>query len=82
MDVDMPNVNGVEATRQITRDLPAVRVVAMSGDWCEAKKMVMLDAGAAGCLSKAVPFEVFLQAIRTVSSGKTLAADGGQPDSV
>ncbi len=70
MDVNMPHVDGIEATRQIVRDHPAVRVVAMSADWNKRTVTGMLDAGASGWVSKTGVFDTLVEAIRTVTAGK------------
>jgi DNA-binding NarL/FixJ family response regulator len=77
MDVNMPRMNGIEATRQITRDLPAIRVLAMSVDWDKTMARSMFNAGASGGVSKTGSFDAFLEAIRTVSSGGTLQVFDG-----
>ena len=69
MDVNMPRMNGIEATRQIVRDFPTIRVVAMSVDWDKTMARCMFNAGASGGVSKTGSFDAFLEAIRTVSSG-------------
>ena len=57
MDVIMPDLNGIEATRQILADLPDVKVVALSMH--SDKKFVteMLSAGASGYLLKDTAFD-------------------------
>lgn len=78
MDVNMPRMNGIEATRQITRDLPAIRVLAMSVDWDETMARSMFNAGASGGVSKTGSFDAFLEAIRTVSSGGEFCTFDGE----
>jgi DNA-binding NarL/FixJ family response regulator len=69
MDVNMPRVDGIEATRQIVRDCPDVRVVAVSADWSRTTATSMLGAGASGCVAKAGVFDALLEAIRVVRAG-------------
>jgi two-component system, NarL family, response regulator NreC len=71
MDVAMPNLNGVEATRQIVRERPAIRVLAFSGGLDRRSVQEMLAAGAAGCLPKTCSFEELLLAVRNVVSHHT-----------
>lgn len=71
MDIGMPGLNGIEATRQITSEIPYIKVVALSMH--SDKKFVteMLKAGASGYLLKNCAFEELATAIRTVMDGKT-----------
>lgn len=71
MDIGMPGLNGIEATRQITNEFPGVRVISFSMH--SDKKFVteMLRAGASGYLLKDCAFEELTTAIRTVVAGKT-----------
>ena len=70
MDIGMPNLNGIEATREILHDHPDAKIVALSMH--SAKKFVseMFRAGAKGYLLKDCDFEELLEAIRSVASGK------------
>lgn len=71
MDIAMPDLNGVEATRQITSEVPNTRVLALSVH--SGRKMVsaMLQAGASGYLVKKCATDELINAIRTVVDGKT-----------
>ncbi len=71
MDVSMPYLNGIEATREIIRESPATRVVALSMH--SAKRFVreMFRAGASGYLLKDCEFEELVQTIRLISEGQT-----------
>ena len=71
MDVTMPNLNGVEATRQIVREQPATRIIAFSATLDRRSVQEMLAAGASGCLPKTCSFEELLTAIRNVVSNHT-----------
>jgi DNA-binding NarL/FixJ family response regulator len=71
MDVVMPNLNGVEATRQIVREQPATRVIAFSAGLDRHSVQEMLAAGAAGCLPKTCSFEELLAAVHNVVSNHT-----------
>lgn len=70
MDVRLPTLNGIEATRQILQIHPHTRVVGLSG--CADRQTVveMLRAGARGYVVKDAAFTELLQAIETVASGK------------
>ncbi len=71
MDIAMPGVNGVEATRQIRAVLPAARVVALSMYADRRFVAEILRAGALGYVLKVGAFEELAQAIRTTAEGKT-----------
>jgi len=70
MDVAMPNLNGIEATRQIRSRYPNVRVIMLSMHSDQQYVYESLKAGAGGYLLKAAAFNELLVAIRTVMSGK------------
>jgi len=71
MDISMPNLNGIEATREIQRETPEVRVVALSMHSAERYVTEMFRAGASGYLLKDCDFAELAQAIRAVAEGKT-----------
>jgi DNA-binding NarL/FixJ family response regulator len=70
MDVVMPELNGIEATRQIRREHPEVRVIALSMHVDKRYVLGMLEAGASGYLPKDSPFEEVARAVRAVSGGQ------------
>lgn len=63
MDVSMPKLSGVEATRRITARLPRTRVIALSGYDEEDIPSTMRDAGAVTYLSKAMPARILIDVI-------------------
>ena len=71
MDVSMPDLNGMEAARQITREFGDVRIVALSMHSDSLFVTEMLKSGASGYLLKDCAFEELARAIRTVVAGKT-----------
>lgn len=71
MDVSMPGLNGIEATRQIIDENPGVRVLALSMHSNKSFVAEMLRAGAAGFLVKNCTSSEMVGAIRTVSTGNT-----------
>jgi len=71
MDVVMPDLNGVEATRQIIARAPGVRVLALSMFSDRRFITGMLSAGASGYLLKDSALEELIQAIHTVAADQT-----------
>jgi len=71
MDVAMPDMNGMEATRRITEVAPGVGVLALSMHADKRFVRRMLLAGAAGYLRKGCTFEELVRAIRAVAGGQT-----------
>ena len=66
MDVAMPMLNGIEATRQIKAANPAVRVLALSGSSERRWVAEILRAGASGFLLKGAALDELSRAIRAV----------------
>lgn len=64
MDVSMPRLNGVEATRIITAEMPRVRVIGLSMHAQEDMADAMRKAGAVGYVTKGAPSEILTAAIR------------------
>lgn len=71
MDIAMPVLNGLEATRQILTADPAARVVILSAHSDDAYVERMTEAGVAGFLEKQTSAEILTNAIRTVAKGGT-----------
>ena len=70
MDIGMPDLNGIEATRQIRAGSPEVRVIALSMHADRRFVQQMLAAGAAGYVLKGSAFDELAGAITTVASGR------------
>jgi len=70
MDIAMPDLNGIEATRQILADRSTVRIIALSMHSDKRFVSEMLKAGASAYLLKDCAFEELITAIRTVMKGK------------
>ncbi|MFZ5561071.1 MAG: UvrY/SirA/GacA family response regulator transcription factor [Pseudomonadota bacterium] len=70
MDVKMPGIGGLEATRKLLRQNPEVRVVAVTVCDEEPFPSRLLKAGAAGYLTKGAALEEMVKAIRAVASGQ------------
>jgi DNA-binding NarL/FixJ family response regulator len=71
MDIAMPDLNGVEATRRILKADSKVKVVALSTYNDRHFVKAMLDAGARGYVVKSAATEYLLTAVREVMHGKT-----------
>lgn len=71
MDVVMPGLNGLEATRQIRRMNPSTRVIMLSGFVDEDQLLESLRAGASGYLIKKSDVSELVLAIQTVYRGNT-----------
>ena len=76
MDVKMPNMNGIEATRQIHSELPQVKIIALSMYSDSSYVTNMLRAGASGYLLKDGAFEELVKAIRLVMSDRIYLSPG------
>jgi DNA-binding NarL/FixJ family response regulator len=64
MDVAMPDMNGIEATRQIRKDCPDTKVVALSVHSNKRLVVGILQAGASGYLLKTSEFDEVMKAVR------------------
>jgi len=71
MDINMPDMNGTEATRRIRKDFSNTRIVALSMHSDKYIVMQMLKAGASGYLLKDCSGQDIVTAIRSVHEGKS-----------
>ncbi len=71
MDVAMPVMNGIEATRQIKARLPQLAVLALTAHDDTQYVLKLIDAGAAGFLLKDVRGRELVEAVRAVHRGET-----------
>jgi len=79
MDVSMPDLNGIEATRKLLKINPCIKIVALSGHASRELVREMLKAGASAYILKSKAYEELVRAIREVMKGKKyLSADIAQ----
>jgi len=76
MDVAMPELNGIEATRRLATSLPHTRVVALSMHKDSVYVREILRAGARGYLLKDSPAGDLVSAVRAVASGQSYLSPG------
>jgi DNA-binding NarL/FixJ family response regulator len=67
MDVTMPRLDGIQATRQITAEMSGVAVIGLSMHEEEDMALAMRSAGAVAYLSKGGPSEALIAAIRSTA---------------
>jgi len=72
MDISMPKMSGIEATRRIKAVCPSIAVLVLSAYEYDQYVFALLEAGAAGYLLKDVSGQELAQAIRSVSRGDSV----------
>lgn len=70
MDIGLPDISGIDATRQIKKIRPEIAVVALTIHEDEEYFFKMLEAGASGYVPKRAAPEELITAIRTAASGE------------
>jgi two-component system invasion response regulator UvrY len=70
MDVSMPGIGGLEATRKIMQTLPDVKIIAVTIHDDEPFPARLLEAGASGYLTKGCDVREIIKAIKSVFSGE------------
>ena len=81
MDIAMPNMNGIEATRRIVEKQPEIGVVILSMHYDESYVIRSLKAGARAYLLKDALKAELISAIRAVSDGRSFFSPKSQPHS-
>jgi len=76
MDIRLPGINGIEATRKLAQDHPEVRVLMVSAYDEDEYVRGALEAGAAGYLRKTAPGKELVEAVRAVAGGATVLQSG------
>src|ERR687894_2671787 len=74
MDIRMPGVDGLEATRRLQTRLPRTRVLVVTTFHLDEYVLEALRAGAAGFLLKDAAPQALVEAVRTVAAGEALLA--------
>ena len=72
MDLNMPGMNGVDATRHISRDAPLTRVIVLTISDQEQDVMDAILAGACGYLLKDASIQTLMQGIQAAAIGESL----------
>jgi two-component system, NarL family, response regulator LiaR len=72
VDVAMPNMSGIEATRRVKSLLPGIAVLALTAYDDDQYILALLDAGAAGFMLKDVRGQDLVEAVRAVSRGESV----------
>ncbi len=76
MDIAMPELNGIEATRQIVAEVPGIKIIALSMHPDKHFVRGMLQAGASGYLLKHCASQELVQAIRAVMNHQVYLSPG------
>jgi len=71
LDIRMPKVSGVEATRRIKENFPGIRVLALTAYDDDPYVFALLQAGADGYVLKTASADELIQAVRTVHRGES-----------
>lgn len=72
LDISMPRMDGIEATRRIVAEMPAVKVVILTAFDEDLYIFDLIEAGATGYLLKDSPTEQVVRAVRAAASGESL----------
>ena len=76
MDINMPEMTGIEATRQVVQSHPAIRVLALTVASSEADVVAVLRAGACGFLAKDTEMDSVVAAIHAAAGGTAWLSPG------
>lgn len=80
MDLRMPRVDGIEATREVRRRFPDVRVVVLTAYADDYRVLDAVRAGASGYLLKDVEERDLHDAVRAAHAGRMIVASGAATD--
>lgn len=76
MDVNMPGIGGLEATRKMIRHNPDIKILALTIYEDEPYPSRLLQAGAAGYITKGCDPEEMIRAVRTIHAGQRYISPG------
>jgi two-component system, NarL family, response regulator LiaR len=76
MDITMPGLNGVDAARRLTNELPSTKILGLSMNADRRYVTAMMAAGAAGYVLKNAAAEELLEALKVVTSGGEFFSPG------
>jgi two-component system response regulator NreC len=71
MDISMPDLNGIDATRRLVTEMPGIKVIGLSMNSDRRYVVAMFGAGAVGYLLKSSASEELIRAVRAVRDGLT-----------
>ena len=74
MDISMPVMSGLEATKRISKDMPQIRVLILTQYDSEENMFVAKEAGAQGFIPKRAASSELLSGIRAVAAGRYFPA--------
>lgn len=69
MDLGLPGINGIEATRRIKEKYPDIKVIILTTHECEEEVLASLASGADGYVLKDIEFDKLAEIIRMVNNG-------------
>jgi DNA-binding NarL/FixJ family response regulator len=75
IDIGMPQMNGIDATRQLKKEMPEIKIIAVSMHSDRQYVKGILEAGADGYLLKNCTYHQLTDAIQSVFSGKKILSD-------
>jgi CheY-like chemotaxis protein len=78
MDINMPGMDGIEATRLIHKEFPEIRVIGLSMFADNEQAARMQQAGAVNYLAKSEPAEAIIEAVRDVRLVRRVLGSGGE----
>jgi DNA-binding NarL/FixJ family response regulator len=81
MDLTLPQLNGIEATRRIKQARPTAIVIGLSVEAAPQTRDALLDAGAAALISKEIAAEELYRTIVQLVGGSSHPSDRGSPSS-